>query len=138
MFKAILLVGGASVVAGALFTFGAVASGAVDVPPPVEVALTSRPVFPVEKPAKVVAPKPVAAAVPAGAQYRVRSGKSGFRYVACDRQRSYGGTAVEFGCLSWSKSKGWGKSIRWFGRYELYGLTGELPAAPVETAITGK
>lgn len=130
MFKAILLVGVASVglVGGALVA-SAQSAGA-----PVEVSLSALPVFPAAKGEKTVAPS----VPPAGAQYRVRSGKSGFRYVACDRQRSFGAGAVEFGCLSWSKTKGWGKSIRWYGRYELFGLTGDLPAAPAETAIAGK
>ena len=130
MFKAILLVSVASVG----LTAGAMIAAAQSASAPVEVSLSAGPVFPAKAAAKVKA----AEVAPNGAQYRVRSGKSGFRYVACDRQRAYGAGAVEFGCLSWSKTKGWGKSIRWYGRYELLALTGELPAAPVETAIAGK
>lgn len=134
MLKTLLFVGSVSVVGGALFTFGAVASGAVAAAQsvdksPVEVSLSAGPVFPV----KVAAKSKAAEVAPNGAQYRVRSGKSGFRYVACDRQRAFG-SAVEFGCLSWSKSKGWGKSIRWFPKYQLHALTGDLPAAPAEVA----
>lgn len=129
MLKSILFAGVASV--GMLG--GALLASAQSVPP-VDVALSAGPVFPAKAAAKVKA----AEVAPVGAQYRVRSGKSGFRYVACDRQRSYGDSAVEFGCLAWSKAKGWSKSIRWYGRYELHGLTGDLPAAPVETAIASK
>ena len=124
MFKAILLIGVASVglTAGALVASAESAA-------PVEVSLSAMPVFPAAKVAKVDAPS----VPPAGAEYRVRSGKSGFKYVACDRQRAFG-SAVEFGCLSWSKTKGWGKSIRWYPKYQLGGLSGELPAAPAEVA----
>lgn len=126
MLKSILLVSVASfgLTAGAMFAAAQSAST------PVEVSLSALPVFPAAKGEKTVAPS----VPPAGAQYRVRSGRSGFKYVACDRQRSFGAGAVEFGCLSWSKTKGWGKSIRWFPKYHLHALTGELPAAPAEVA----
>jgi hypothetical protein len=131
MLKSLLLVSVATVgLAG-----GALVASAQSVETPVEVSLSARPVFPV----KVAAtPANTRVTAPAGAQYRVRSGKSGFKYVACDRQRSFAGGVSELGCLSWSKTKGWGKSIRWFGRYELFALTGDLPAAPVESAIASK
>lgn len=90
----------------------------------------ARPVFPTAKAEKVVAPD----VVPAGAQYRVRSGKA-FKFVACDRQRVFAGGAVELGCLSFSKSKGWGKSVRWFPKYQLLPLKGEVSAEPVTTAL---
>lgn len=125
MLKSFLLVGVASVglVGGALL------ASAQSVPP-VEVSLSAGPVFPGKAAAKAKA----ADVAPNGAQYRVRSGRSGFKYVACDRQRSFGAGAVEFGCLSWSKSKGWSKSIRWYPKYQLHALTGEMPAAPAEVA----
>lgn len=125
MLKSILLVSVASfgLTAGAMFAAAQSASS------PVEVSLSAPPVFPPAKGEKTVAPS----VPPAGAEYRVRSGRSGFKYVACDRQRSFG-SAVEFGCLSWSKTKGWGKSIRWFPKYQLHALTGDLPAAPAEVA----
>lgn len=125
MLKSILLVGVASVG----LTAGALVASAESAGSPVEVSLSAGPVFPAAKVAKADAPS----VAPAGAEYRVRSGKSGFKYVACDRQRSFG-SAVEFGCLSWSKTKGWGKSIRWYPKYQLGGLSGELPALPSEVA----
>ena len=126
-FRALLLVGSVVVAGTAAGVALAAGTGAVAKAPTEFVA---SPVFPTAKAEKVN----VVMAVPSGAQYRVRSGKSGFKYVACDRQRSFAGGTVELGCLSFSKAKGWGKSIRWFGKYELFGLTGELPAAPVESA----
>lgn len=125
MLKSILLVS----VASFGLTAGAMLAAAQSASTPVEVSLSALPVFPAAKSAKTVAPS----VPPAGAEYRVRSGRSGFKYVACDRQRAFG-SAVEFGCLSWSKTKGWGKSIRWFPKYQLFALTGDLPAAPAEVA----
>lgn len=126
MLKSLLLVG-VSVVG---LVGGALVASAQSASTPVEVSLSAKPVFPAAKGEKTVAPS----VPPAGAEYRVRSGRSGFKYVACDRQRAYGAGAIEFGCLSWSKTKGWGKSIRWFPKYQLHALTGELPAAPAEVA----
>lgn len=91
---------------------------------------TSAPVFPVAKAAKVDAPS----VVPTGAQYRVRSGRS-VKYVACDRQRTFGASNVELGCLTFSATKGWSKSVRWFPKYQLAPLAGELPSEPVVTAL---
>lgn len=82
----------------------------------------ARPVFPAAKVERVES----APVVPAGAQYRVRSGK-GVRYVACDSQRQMPGQ-VELRCLSWNVKKGWSKSPKWLPRYQLFSLTGPIPA----------
>jgi hypothetical protein len=89
------------------------------------------PVFPERKVAALV----TSSVAPTGAQYRVRSGKSGVRYLACNEQRSFGAGNVELHCLSFSATKGWGKSLRWYPKYQLAGLKGELPADPVVTAL---
>lgn len=89
------------------------------------------PVFPERK----VAALAVSTEAPTGAQYRVRSGKSGVRFLACNEQRTFGAGNVELHCLSYSATKGWGKSLRWFPKYQLAGLKGELPADPVVTPI---
>ena len=127
MFKAILLVSVASVG----LTAGAIVASAQSESAPVEVSLSSKPVFPAarEKAAKA------AQVAPAGAQYRIRSGKSGFRFVACNEQRAFSAGVVELHCLSWSPKKGWGKSLRWIGKHSLLPLTGDVAAEPVVTAI---
>lgn len=92
---------------------------------------SAGPVFPAANSSRSSEPD----VAPSGAQYRVRSGKTGVRYVACDRQRAFAGGAIEYGCLSFSKSKGtWSRSIRWFPKYQLLPLTGPLPEAPAVTA----
>lgn len=128
MFKSLLLVGVASIglTAGAL-----IAAAGPSAETPVEVSLNAKPVFPTAATKAAKAP----AVAPAGAQYRIRSGKSGFRFVACNEQRAFTGGAIEFHCLSWSPKKGWGKSLRWIGKHSLLPLTGDAPAEPVVTAI---
>lgn len=101
--------------------------------PAIVADVSALPSFPDAPAAKATKAK-VADVVPAGAQYRVRSGKSGVRYVACNEQRTFPGGAVELHCLSFSKAKGWGKSLRWIPRYQLAPLTGAMPAEPVATA----
>lgn len=91
----------------------------------------TAPVFPVGKIAKADAPS----AVPEGAQYRMRSGKSGVRYLACNEQRVYAGGEVELRCLTFSETKGWGKSLRWVPKYQVGALTGELPAEPTVSTV---
>lgn len=88
-----------------------------------------RPVFPVAKERVTVS-----TVAPAGAQYRIRSGKSGVRFVACNEQRAFGGN-VEKHCLTFSPTKGWGKTLRWFPAYQLLPLTGELPPEPIASVI---
>lgn len=81
------------------------------------------PVFPAQK----AASQSVAQPAPQGAQYRVRSGKSGFRFVACNESRLVAGSHEEKHCLSFSPRNGWGKSMRWIPAYQLLPLTGQLP-----------
>ena len=76
---------------------------------------TQGPVFPAAKETAV-------AVVPVGAQYKVQSGKSGFKFVACNETRTVAGTHVEKHCLSFSPTKGWGKSLRWIPDYQLLPL----------------
>lgn len=127
MFKAILLAG----VAVVGVSVGALVASAESARAPVEVALQLRPVFPVAAEKKAAA----VLVAPSGAQYRVRSGKSGFKFVACNEQRAFSAGVVELHCLSYSAKKGWGKSLRWIGKHALLPLTGEVPAEPVVTAI---
>lgn len=105
--------------------FGFAAAMAEDVP----VDPKNGPVFPVAK-TKEVAP----VVIPEGAQFRVRSGKAGFSFVACNESRAYG-QAIEFHCLSWSTKKGWGKSLKWIPRYHLLSLTGAVPSEPAAVAL---
>lgn len=120
-----------SVAAGVLLGGGAgVAAVFAADRPPVEMSVFAAPVFPEARAVKAVE----ADVVPPGAQYRVASGKR-FKYVACDRQRAFAGGHVELGCLTFSKTKGWGKSIRWYPKYQLLALDGAAPAEPVVTAI---
>jgi hypothetical protein len=94
--------------------FGALFAAAMAQPAP-RADTTQGPVFPAAKETTV-------AVAPVGAQYRVQSGKSGFKYVACNETRTVAGTHVEKRCLSFSPTKGWGKSVRWIPDYQLLPL----------------
>lgn len=71
---------------------------------------------------------------PQGAQFRMKAGKTSLKYLACDQQRTYNGQA-ELRCVVFSKARGWSKSVRWFPRYQLLPLQGELPAESPATPI---
>lgn len=88
------------------------------------------PVFP------VTATKSVATAVvPTGATHKIRSGKSGVRYLACNEQRAFPGGAIELHCLSFSTGRGWSRAERWYPRYLVVGIRDTLPADPTVTAL---
>jgi len=78
----------------------------------------AKPVFPAAKADVAKAP----AQIPAGAQYRVASGKTGFRFVACNESRLVAGTHEERHCVSFSPTRGWSRSARWVPAYQLLPL----------------
>jgi hypothetical protein len=83
-----------------------------------DIDYSAKPVFPVAKADTAKAP----VQIPAGAQFRVASGKSAFRFVACNESRVVAGSHEERHCVSFSPSKGWGKSLRWIPAYQLLPL----------------
>ena len=92
---------------------------------------TDAPVFPAAKETRVAE----ANIVPTGATVKTRAGRSGLRYLACNEKRTYAGGEVELHCLSYSPTKGWGKSLRWYPQYQTAALKGELPGEPVVSPL---
>lgn len=93
--------------------------------------LDALPVFPQVETRTTSSPIP-----PRGADFRLKSGKSSFRYVACNLQRTYNGQ-TEYSCVLWTDQKGWGKSVKWIPRYQLVSLSGPLPAEGEARPIKG-